>query len=154
MALAPQVARLYSAGEIQKLQRVITLSTRVVAAFAFPAAVVFIVWGEEIIALVFGDEYVPAAMALTILCLGQLVNASAGSVALVLNMTGNERSTVLGVTIALIVNFMLSIILIPLLGLVGAAIGFSVSLTAWNITLMIMAKNKVGINTFWIFNDS
>jgi O-antigen/teichoic acid export membrane protein len=68
-------------------------------------------------------------------------------------MTGNDKSTVLGAATALVVNFMLAIILIPLLGLSGAAIGFAVSLTIWNVILMVMVKKKVGITTFLVLND-
>ncbi len=147
MAMAPQIARLYNSGELEKLQRTITLSTRVVALVSFPVAIVLIVFGGPIIDIVFGQEYVSAA-ALTILCLGQLVNASAGSVALVLNMTGNDKSTVIGAALALIVNLILCLILVPFLGLVGAAIGYSISLSVWNVLLMFMVRKKLGINTF------
>lgn len=148
MALAPQVARLYNAGEIEKLQRVITLTTRAVAAISFPVALLFIFFGKTIIGFIFGIDYVAAAPALAILCFGQLINASSGSVALVLNMTGNDKSTVAGAGIALIVNILVSILLVPLLGLAGAAIAFSVSLSVWNIILVVMAKKRAGINTF------
>lgn len=148
MAMAPQVARLYNAGDIHKLQRIISLSTRAAAAIAFPVAITFIFFGKPLIGLVFGEEYTPAAPALALLCLGQLINTTAGSVALVLNMTGNEKSTVMGAAIALACNFLLAALLIPSLGLMGAAIGFTASLSIWNIYLMLMAKKKVGINTF------
>jgi O-antigen/teichoic acid export membrane protein len=147
MALAPQVARLYNSGEMEKLQRVITLSTRMVAAISFPVALVFIVWGEDIIGQVFGEEYAEAALALTILCLGQLVNASAGSVAVILNMSGHDKQTLYGVIVALSTNLVLSVLLIPLFGLVGAAVSFSVSLSILNVVLMYMAKKHTGINT-------
>lgn len=148
MALAPQVARLYSEGKLDKLQRLITLSTRAVAAISFPVAFVLIFWGEELIGWVFGAEYVEAAIALTILCVGQLINASAGSVALVLNMTGNDKFTIIGAVVGLLVNLVLATILIPITGLTGAAISFSISLSLWNIVLMVTTKRKVGINTF------
>lgn len=148
MAMAPQISRLYNAGELEKLQRTITLSTRVVALVSFPVAITFMIFGEAIISFVFGQEYVSAAPALAILCVGQLVNASAGSVALVLNMTGNEKSTVIGAATALVTNLILSLLLVPVLGLLGAAIGFSLSLSAWNILLMFLARKQVGVNTF------
>lgn len=150
MALAPQVARLYNAGEMQKLQRTITLSTRAIAMVSFPVAIIFIVWGEELITLVFGIEYAGAATALAILCLGQLINASAGSVAVVLNMTGNDKKTLYGVLVALVSNVSLAFFLIPMLGIVGAAIGYAFSLSLWNVTLMYMAKKHTGLNTFLI----
>lgn len=149
MAMAPQIARLYNAGDIKQLQRVITLGTRVAVSVSFPAAMIFIVFGETIISMVFSNEYVAAAPALAILCLGQLVNVSSGSVALVLNMTGNDKSTVIGAAVAMLINLVLCLWLVPKLGLTGAAIGFSVSLCAWNILLLIMVRRKVGINTLF-----
>lgn len=150
MALAPQVARLYSAGEKEKLQRVITISTRAVLAISLPVAFVFIVWGDALIGWVFGPEYMPAATALTILCVGQLVNTSAGSVALVLNMTGHDKETVKGIVAALFLNVALALVLVPLYGLNGAAISTAVSLTAWNLILMWQTYKHTGLNTFAI----
>ncbi|EDM47391.1 hypothetical protein MDG893_01250 [Marinobacter algicola DG893] len=151
MAMAPQIARLYKAGEMKKLQKVITFSTRAVSVISFPIAIIFIVWGEWVISFVFGEEYAEAATALAILCIGQLVNTSAGSVGLVLNMTGNDKLTFVGATIALVTNSILGLILIPLFGLNGAAISFSLSISVWNIFLFIMVKWKVGINTFFVY---
>jgi O-antigen/teichoic acid export membrane protein len=152
MALAPQIARLYNAGEMEKLQRVVTLSTRAVAALSFPVALIFIVWGEEVIAVVFGSQYVPAATALAILAIGQLVNATTGSVALILNMTGNDRATVVAAIYALFLNVILGVSLIPYFGILGAAIGYSVSFVIWNIILLFKVKRKTGINAFMSFN--
>lgn len=150
MALAPQVARLYAAGELEKLQRVITLSTRAVAVVSFPVALIFIIWGDSLIGLVFGVEYAQAAPALAILCVGQLINASMGSVALVLNMTGHDRKTLIGITAALVSNIVCGLLLIPFYGLIGAAIGYSISLTVWNMLLYFQTKKHTNINTFII----
>ena len=147
MVLAPQIVRLYNAGEIEKLQRMIRLSTRMVAVISFPVALILMMWGEGIIGLVFGEEYIEAALALTILCFGQLVNTSAGSVALVLNMSGHDKQALYGIIVALVLNMVFSLLLIPHFGLVGAAISFSISLSAWNIVLMYMAKKYTGIKT-------
>jgi O-antigen/teichoic acid export membrane protein len=148
MAIAPQVARLYNAGETEKLQRVISLSTRAIAAVSFPIALILIFWGEDVIAILFGKHYVHAATALTILCLAQLVNTSTGAGALVLNMTGNDRSTVTWALVALASNFSMAVIMIPVFGLVGAAISYLTSVTIWNLAMMVMAKKKTGIDTF------
>jgi len=148
MALAPQVSRLYNSGEFERLQKVITLSTRLVAVISFPVALVFILWGEALIAIVFGDEYRKAGLALSILCVGQIVNSAAGSVGLVLNMTGHDRKTLPAVLAAVIANIVISIVLIPGYGYVGAAIGYSASLVIWNLILVVVTKKTLGINTF------
>lgn len=148
IAMAPHIARLYSAGEMKSLQSIILMSTRAVAALSFLVAFVFFVWGEEIIALVFGEEYKAAWMALVVLCLGQLINVCAGPVGQVLNMTGNDKSTIIGASLALVANLILAVMLIPLFGLTGAAVGYSISMAILNLVLLVMVKKKVGINMF------
>ncbi|MCH8532912.1 MAG: flippase [Saccharospirillum sp.] len=148
MALAPQIARLYRAGEIDKLQRIITMSTRAVLVASVPVAIIFIFWGKELISWVFGEAYIEAAPALAILCIGQLVNTSVGSVALVLNMTGHEKQTIKGIVIALFLNIALSLILIPNYGLIGGAIASMTSLTVWNLILVWLTYKHTGLKTF------
>lgn len=148
MAIAPQIARLYDSGEIDKLQRIITLSTRGVAVVSFPLALIFIVWGEDVITIVFGAEYSGAAIPLAILCLGQLVNASSGSVALILNMTNNDKKTLKGIFYSLAINLFLSIILIPSFGVIGAAISSSLSLAFLNLWLVRKTYKYTGIKSF------
>lgn len=150
-ALAPQVARLYSEGNVEKLQRVITVSTRAILAVSFPMAIVLIFWGDLVIGWVFGADYIRANRALQIICVGQLINTSAGSVALVLNMTGHDKETLKGIIVALILNVLLSFILIPIYGLNGAAISSVVSLVSWNLILMRQTYIHTGLNTF-VFN--
>jgi len=148
MALAPQVARMYQAGDMQKLQRMITLTTRGAVLVSLPIATIFMLWGEQLLGLVFGPEYVAAATALAILCLAQIIDASCGSVAVVLNMTGNDTATVTSTLISLLLNLALAVALIPQYGLLGAALGYMVSLVSWNVMLAIVARKKTGLITF------
>jgi O-antigen/teichoic acid export membrane protein len=148
MAMTPHLARLFNEGNLKTLQRMIIVSTRVVALTSFPVAILFLVWGEEVISLIFGPEYVGAAGALAILSIGQLVNASAGPVATVLIMAGKDRATVVGSAIALSLNVVFGIVLIPIYGLTGAAISFALSVSSWNIILMFIAKKKIGVKTY------
>lgn len=148
MAIAPQVARLYNAGEKEKLQRVITLSTRAIAVASFPIAFILIFWGEYVIPILFGPQYVPAATALAVLSFAQLVNTSTGAGALVLNMTGNDRSTMTWAIVSLGFHFTTAVIMIPIFGLIGAAISYLASVIIWNVAMMAVAKKKTGIDTF------
>jgi O-antigen/teichoic acid export membrane protein len=148
MAMSPHLARLFHEGNLETLQRMIVVSTRLVALTSFPIALAFIFWGEAIISFIFGPEYSGAGAALAILSIGQLVNASAGPVATLLNMAGKDRVTVLVSMIALGLNLVLGVTLIPLYGLTGAALSFAVSVSSWNIILMFVAKKQLGINTY------
>ena len=85
---------------------------------------------------------------MAILVLGQLVNVGSGSVALLLNMTGYEWDTAKGVGIAAGVNFVLSLLLIPIVGIEGAAMANAVSVAVWNILMAGWVYKKLKIKSF------
>lgn len=148
-ALAPQVVRLYSAGKTEMLQRTLKLTSYTSALASIPVFLLFLFWGEELIVSIFGGAYKDAASILLILSIGQLFNSCAGSVALVLNMTGHANKTVYSIVIALIANVFISFALFPFYGVVGVTIGYSVSLVLWNITMAWLVKKHTGLNT-WV----
>ena len=147
MALAPTASRLYTNGQIQLLQRVLTQSARAILAYALPVTLCLMIGSFWLVPLIFGSEFVPAIWPLIILCAGQLVNAGVGSVGIVLTMTQNERLTAKGVVIAAIVNLILNIILIPLWGTLGAAVATSISIILWNCLLALWLYQKLGVTT-------
>lgn len=70
----------------------------------------------------FGSEFTTGSVALILLALGQLINASTGTAGLMVLMSGRSKMELVNVSISLIVNVSLCFLLIPELGLVGAAI--------------------------------
>lgn len=150
MVIGPYIARLYAAEEHQRLQRMVTLSAQVILGLAIPVAGVFIFFGGPILGWIFGQAYTDGEMALAILCTGQLVNAAVGSVGLVLNMTGHERDTALGVAIAAVLNIVLNLMLIPLYGIEGAAAATAISTVVWNVLLAQRVFARTGLISFAI----
>jgi len=145
--IGPQIARLYYAGDMVKLQRMITWSARVILAIALPLAAILIVFGAPILQLVFGHGYSDGHIALAILCTGQLVSATMGSVAYLLNMTGHEVDTAKALAIGALSNIILNVVLIPYFGMEGAALATTVSLSAWNIMLYRQVNRRIGIDS-------
>jgi len=145
MAIAPTVSELFVKGETKRLQHLISKSVLAVLAYSLPVTLFLIVSGSWLVPIIFGHEYSNAYIPLVILCIGQLISAIMGSVGLILNMIGLERSTAWGVVIATIINIFLNLLLIPFLGTIGAAIGTSVSLIIWNILLAIWLYKKTGL---------
>lgn len=144
MVLQPTVARFYAAGEIQRLQRLVTKSARMIFLGSLPIALVLILFGQWIL-LIFGQEFTVGASALAVLSVAQLINAGMGSVALVLSMTGHERKTAVGVAVAACINVVLNASLIPLWGIEGAATATATSITIWNILLAIWVYKELKI---------
>lgn len=133
IVVAPLFSSLWARQDLEKLQKVLTRSTQAIIAFSLPVALLFMAKGEWLLQLFFGSEYTDAATALAILSAGYLFTASMGSIGLLLSMTGHERSTASGVGIAVTVNIILNIWLIPLYGIEGAAVASLVSFMIANI---------------------
>lgn len=145
MVVAPQFARLHSIGDTAGLQRVATLSARTAAFIALPVTLVFLVLGGAILGWIFGPAFAAGRVALAIIALGQLVNAAVGPVGILLNMTGHERITARGVGIATGCNVILNLILIPPLGMNGAALATALTLLIWNWLLWQHAKTQLNV---------
>jgi O-antigen/teichoic acid export membrane protein len=148
MAIAPTVSELFAKGDKQKLQEIITKSTRAILGFAAPVAFFLILGGKWLIPFVFGQEYAPAYILLVILCLGQLFNAAMGSVGLILNMGGFEKVVARSVTVVALANILLNMILIPIYQTAGAAIATCGSMVLWNLLLGIWVYQKTEIISF------
>jgi len=147
MVVAPQFARLYAVGDKKLLQKLATTSARVVFFLTLLVVAAFLLLGKPFLRLVFGAEFVPAYVPLSILAIGQLANSATGSVGVLLNMTGHEQETARGMTVAAIGNVFLNLILVPLWGIIGAAIASTVTLTAWNILLWLAVRRRLNINS-------
>lgn len=147
MVISPHFARLHAQGDRERLQRLVTLSTRAILLFSLPVVLMLVFFGDAVLARVFGEEYISGQMPLAILAVGQLVNAAMGSVGILLMMTGYERDTARGVITAAIVNVILNLILVPPFGITGAAIASAITLTVWNLVLWRAVHQRLGIES-------
>jgi O-antigen/teichoic acid export membrane protein len=147
----PHIAHLFTIGDRQKLQLMITRSSQAVMLLAIVVVIVIVLFGDAVIRSVYGPQYQGAYVPLVILCIGQLVNASMGSVAAVLNMTGHERETSKSVLIGAIVNITLNLTLVPIWGNIGAATATAMTLVVWNLIMWHKARVLTEIETSPIF---
>ncbi len=143
--LAPMVSELYHTDRKQQLQQIITLAARVIFVFTLIISIILIIFGKFILSL-FGLEFVAAFAPLLILLVGQIINALAGSVGLIMIMTGHQNQAGAIIAVSAAVNIILNALLIPLMGLVGAAISTAFTMALWNITMLIYVQRRLGIN--------
>lgn len=144
--LAPMVSELYHTGRMEELQRIVTLAARVIFAFTLMFSIILVVFGKFALSL-FGAEFVVTYVPLLILLCGQIVNALAGSVGLIMTMTGHQNQAGAIFAVSAAVNIILNALLIPLMGLVGAAISTAVTMVLWNITMLVYVQRRLGINS-------
>lgn len=145
--ITPQFARLYAQGDQARLQRLVTVTARIILLAALPVALAFILAGGVIAGWVFGPEFTQSHTPMAILAVGQLINAAMGSVVSLLNMTGHERDVARTLLITAGLNVLLNLFLIPLFGMAGAATATAFSLATWNIMLYQVVKKRIGINS-------
>ncbi|MBM7333634.1 polysaccharide biosynthesis C-terminal domain-containing protein [Alloalcanivorax marinus] len=148
LVISPYIVKAFKSGNKKELQKLAKYTARGALFVAAPLAIVLIIFGKEIVTLLFGGEYAGASYwPLAILCVGQVVNVYCGSVGNLLSMSGHERDTLVGQSLSLIVSMLLCVILIPIFGAVGAATGVSIGLITWNILLMFSVSKRLGIKS-------
>jgi O-antigen/teichoic acid export membrane protein len=124
----PSITGLYTEGKMDQLR----YSYRMVARWTFyltlPLYIVIVVNSEVLLTVIFGAEYLEGQTALIILATGFFVNAITGSFGETLIATGKTRVNMWMAVIAIVVNVVLNVVLIPKMGVEGAAIAAAVSL--------------------------
>lgn len=142
----PHIAHLYAKGEMQRLQKMITRSSQAIFLSALAAVVVIVLFGEFMISKLFSPAFAAAYVPLVIICIGQLVNSSIGSVGSLLNMTGHERDTMKSIMVGASINVVLNLVLTPRYGPIGAAVSTTVTLIIWNLTMWHKVHTRIGIS--------
>ena len=143
--LAPWFARLHAETRIERLQRVVTLSTRGVFAVTLVGFVVLVLWGRSLLGVVFGPPFRVAYPVLLVLGAARLIDVGAGPVVVLLAMTGGQRALATTVGAAALANLAGCAVLIPRLGMMGAAVSFGTAMAITNIVLAVVVRRHVGV---------
>lgn len=143
---APEFAKLHGDHKHDELKKLFSYTNKMLLAVALPVSILVIVFSDFILGL-FGSEYVNdvASQTLVILVLGQLINVVSGSSGYLLLMTDNERYYRNGVIQNGILAVLVSVILIPFLGVRGSAIATSLSLVFINFYSAYFVNRRLGI---------
>ncbi len=141
---APLFSGIHAADDRAALQRAVRQSCRWIVLLMLPGGLVLVAGAVPFLRL-FGDDFVAAATALRLLCLGHLLTSVFGAVAILLIMTGHERVTGVTVGITAVLNIALNALLIPRFGIEGAAVATGVSLVAWNLALYVVAGRRLAV---------
>lgn len=101
-----------------------------------PLFILVVAFPQGLLAL-FGPEFAGGAAALVILAWANLINAATGTSGAVLDMTGWTKVKLLNSTVAVVLGIGLNLLLIPPLGLVGAAVAAMVALSSVNLLRLL-----------------
>jgi O-antigen/teichoic acid export membrane protein len=145
IALGPMIAALHAGGDHADLQQVLRRTVRTTAAFAVAAGLLMCVLSVPLLSL-YGAEFTRAADMLRVLAVGRMLSVCAGPAALILIMTGHERRAARGLVIGAAATILATCVLVPVIGGMGAAIGTSIGLVAWNAVLAFDVYSLFSIN--------
>lgn len=147
---APKFAALFKQGDLDALRRTAQNSAKLMALAAGFPLLLFLLFPGWIMSI-FGPQFVSGKLALAILSVGQFVNIVTGSVGFVLMMSGHETVMRNVIAFSAAINLFCNAVLIPTMGLLGAAIAGAIALSLQNLLATVMVWRLLGIWTLPIF---
>ena len=100
---------------------------------------------------IFGDGFEEGKNILRILVIAQFIIVLTGSVSLLLSMTGHEKDLKNCALLSGICSIILSLILIPFYGVIGAALATTAAISIQNFMGVYWVKERLGFNTLSIW---
>ncbi|WP_170984180.1 oligosaccharide flippase family protein [Rhodoligotrophos defluvii] len=143
----PKIAQTHFGSGREALQRLVSASTALIFVPSLVGAGLLVVAGPWILAL-FSPEFTSAYAALAILVLAHLFRAATGPVEYMLNLTGHERACMPAYIAAGAFNIAANLVLIPILGLIGAAIATASAMILVQFWLACQVWRRLGIVPF------
>lgn len=147
LSIAPQLSGLLARRELARAADLYQSATRWLMLASWPLYVVFAIFPTVVLGI-FGQRYTAGAAPLFVLALAMLVNLGTGNVGVVLLMGGKSSWNVVNALAALAVNVGLNLVLIPRLGILGAAIAWSASIVLDNVAAVAEVRWLLGLAPF------
>ena len=143
-AAGPKFAELSAQNNVTALRKLTQRTSLGMTIVALPILVVLLVFPRFILGL-FGSGFAGASVVLMILAGGQFIEVVTGAVGHLLMMSGHERSLRNILAISAVLNLTLNFIMVPLFGMIGAAVATAISLSLMNLMCIASVKKKLGI---------
>lgn len=125
-AIEPRLGTALAAGDSDRTRQLFQVSTVWQILLTWPFYIMIALFAEAVLS-VFGPEFGGGAAAIAIMTAGVLVGAAAGPVDVLLIMAGKSTWSLANTGAALATNLILNLALIPVLGITGAALAWTVS---------------------------
>jgi O-antigen/teichoic acid export membrane protein len=147
LAIAPHISALLAREDHRRAEDLYQTATWWLMAISWPIFLILAVFAPVVLGI-FGRGFSSGQGALLILSLAMLVNLGTGNVSMVLLMSGRSGWNLLNEGVALVLNILLNLILIPRLGMAGAAISWAVSIAADNLMAAVEVRIFLGMGPF------
>lgn len=136
VAVKPILAHAFAEDDRETLARTYSATTRWTFTLNLPIFIGTVLYAEEILS-VFGDEFAVGATALVVLAFSELFVAATGTCGSMIDMAGHMKAKLFNSILWVVSAIVLSIVLIPPLGVLGAAIASTVAVTLVNLVRVL-----------------
>ncbi len=146
-ATAHKYTEYHVSGDRDKLRRFLASSIRWTFWPSLAATLLILACGWPMLWL-FGEQFVTGYKLMFILAIGMLARSAIGPGERFINMLGEQRACMVVVAVAVAVNLALCVVLIPTMGIEGAAIATSSAIVVESALLFVLARKRLGYHLF------
>ena len=145
--IAPKLSELLSVNEQQRARDVYQVATSWLMALAWPMYMTLALFAPVLLR-VFGHKFAGGASSLEVLSVAMLVATGIGPVDVVLLMGGRSFWNLFNVAVALVLNVSLSYILLPRIGIAGAAVAWAAAILFNNLAPLAEVRAFLKVHPF------
>lgn len=139
--LSPMFAEAHHKNDKKGLEETYRVGTKWGLYISIPIFLGVVFSAEQILTFVYKDAYAVGGNALIILAVTQLFNITTGAVGVVIVMTGHQNKWLWMTIVMFFVNLGLNVVLIPMMGIEGAAIATGISIAVlYSIGLFVLRR--------------
>lgn len=146
-AVQPPLSSALATGDLRTARTLYQTSTAWLVLLVWPMLLGSLVF-SGLILRVFGHGYGAGSTTMIIIALSMMLATGCGFVDIVLVMAGRSGYSLANTLGALVVNVVLNLLLIPHLGLTGAALSWSVAIAINNLAPLIQVRRSMGLHPF------
>jgi O-antigen/teichoic acid export membrane protein len=146
-AVAHRFSEYHVAGDDTRLMGILGDAIRWTFWASLAATVVILAAGQLLLSL-FGAQFADGYPLMFILAIGLMARAAIGPAERLLSMVGQQSACASVYATAFMLNLVLGIVLIPRLGVSGAAVSTTVALIVESALLFAVTKRRLGFHVF------
>ena len=145
--IAHKFAEYHVSGDRRRLGDFLAHSIRLTFWPSLALILLLLAVGDPLLRL-YGQDFASGYYLMFIIAVGLLARASVGPAERLLNMLGERRNCALVYGGSFAIDILLCVVLIPRLGIAGAAIASSAALIVESVGLFLVAKYRLGLHCF------
>ncbi len=145
--LQPALATLLARRDTEQAQQVYAASTAWSIALSWPVYLAAAVFAVPVLK-VFGAGYQSGAASMVVISAAMLVATACGAADMALLMSGRSGLSLANTGAGLALNVALNLLLLPRLGILGAALAWAVAILATNLPPLVQVRARLGLVPF------